>query len=335
MPIFKIEPTITKEFLLSKNTQETYLSYYLGVPVKRGLFVSPLRDDKRPTCAFYTNKKGDIIFKDFGSDMCGNFINVVMIKYNCSYYQALKIIANDFGYIKTSMPRNPKPIKVYEKEFTETSEAIIQIKKKDFSTAELQWWLQYGITEEILKKFKIFSCEAVFLNGNIFSTSNSRHAIYAYYRGKNSNGTELWRIYIPNHRVREPKFLSNWRSTMIQGAKQLPKEGDLLVITKSLKDVACLYSLGITAIAPNSENLFVTEKQFEILKSRFKRVVIFYDNDLPGIQNMNKFRHKFKIDCFWIPRKYGVKDISDFYKKYGREKTLELIKYAKEKANYE
>ena len=334
MPIFKIEPTITKEFLLSKNSQETYLNYYLGVPVKKGLFISPLRNDKRPTCAFYTNKKGDIIFKDFGSDMCGNFINVVMMKYNCSYYQALKIIANDFGYITTSNPKNPKPIKVCEEKFKETSEAIIQVKLKNFTTEELKWWNSYGVTEEILKKFKIFSCEAVFLNGNIFTTYNSRHPIYGYYRGKNSNGIELWRIYLPKHRQREPRFLSNWKSTMLQGAKQLPKEGDLLVITKSLKDVACLYGLGITAIAPNSEKLFITEKQFKVLSSRFKKIVIFYDNDLTGIQSMNKFRKQFNLDCFWIPRKYEAKDISDFYKKYGREKTLELIEYAKEKANY-
>ena len=28
----------------------------------------------------------------------------------------------------------------------------------------------------------------------------------------------------------------------------------------------------------------------------------------------------------WIPRKYEAKDISDFYKIYGRKKTQELIK---------
>ena len=52
---------------------------------------------------------------------------------------------------------------------------------------------------------------------------------------------------------------------MLQGAHQLPAEGELLVVTKSMKDVMCLYSLGITAIAPNSENLFLTESQFEKL----------------------------------------------------------------------
>lgn len=331
MAIFRLEPTITKEYLLSKYSQETYLNYYLGVPVRKGLFVSPLRDDKNPTCSFYRNKKGDIIFKDFGSDMRGNFINVVMFKYNCSYYEALKIIGNDFGFIHTDRPKTRKVVKVSEDKFEETQEAVIQVEIKDFSTEELKWWNQFGVTEDILKKFRIFSCNTVFLNGNIFTTSSKSHPVYGYYRGKNSKGMELWRIYLPKHRKREPKFLSNWRATMLQGAKQLPTSGDVLVVTKALKDVACLYSLGITAVAPNSENLFLTEKQFEALHKRFKNIVIFYDNDLAGIQNMNKFRKKFGVKCFWIPRKYGAKDISDYYNKFGREKTLELIEYAKEK----
>ena len=45
---FTIEPTITKDYLLSKYSQETYMEYYLGIPVKKGLFKSPLRiDDHR------------------------------------------------------------------------------------------------------------------------------------------------------------------------------------------------------------------------------------------------------------------------------------------------
>lgn len=115
----------------------------------------------------------------------------------------------------------------------------------------------------------------------------------------------------------------------MQGAKQLPKEDDVLVITKSLKDVMTLYALGITAIAPNSENLFLTESQFSKLKSRFKRIIVFYDNDLTGLHNMNKIRKSFDVECMWIPRSYGAKDISDFHKMYGREKTLELIEYAR------
>jgi DNA primase len=165
--------------------------------------------------------------------------------------------------------------------------------------------------------------------------SSQKRPIFGYYRGKNENKTELWRIYSPNHKSKEPKFISNWKSVLIQGAKQLPKEGDLLVITKSMKDVMCLYSLGITAIAPNSENLFLTDTQYEKLKKRFKKIVLFYDSDYAGIKNMNRIRKQFNVDCIWIPRKYKAKDISDFYKMYGKDKTINLLKNAKEKIGIE
>ena len=35
---FTISPEITKEFLLEKNTEETYMQFYLDIPIKKGLF---------------------------------------------------------------------------------------------------------------------------------------------------------------------------------------------------------------------------------------------------------------------------------------------------------
>ena len=324
---FKFDTTnITKDYLLSRNSQETYLNYYLNLPVRKGLFVSPLRSDKKPTAAFYKNKSGDIIFKDFGSDFSGNFIAVVMEKYQVSYYKALHIIANDFGYIEDpKLKRCEKPIEISDTIFEESKSAVIRVQIQDFTKEELDWWLQFGITEKTLKKFKVFSCATVWLNGYIFIKSTRSHPVFGYYRGKDTNGNELWRIYLPNHRNKEPKFISNWKKTMLQGSQQLPKEGELLVITKALKDVMSLHELGITAIAPCSENLFLTESQYNKLKERFKKIVIFYDNDKAGIANMNKFRKQFPdLIPFWIPFKYGCKDVSDFIKKYGIKEVKKL-----------
>ena len=322
---FKFDTTtITKDFLLKYHSQETYLTYYLGVPVTKGLHVSCLRNDKRPTAAFYLNKHGDIIFKDFGSDFSGNFVSVVMEKYKVSYYKALKIIANDFGLTDNpKLQKCEKPIIESDIVFKETKSAIIQVEIQNFSKEELEWWQQFGITEKTLKKFRVFSCSTVWLNGNIFTKSSKYHPIFGYYRGKNKEGNELWRIYMPKHRSKEPKFLSNWKKIMLQGIKQLPKDGDLLVITKAMKDVMCLYELGVPAIAPCSENLFITESQYNKLKERFKKIIIFYDFDYAGIHNMNKFRKQFPdIIPYWIPKKYGCKDISDFVKKYGKTKEI-------------
>lgn len=61
-----LEPIrVTKEMILSKVSEEQLMEHYLGIPVRKGLFKSPLRQDNNPTCAFYRNASGDLIFKDF------------------------------------------------------------------------------------------------------------------------------------------------------------------------------------------------------------------------------------------------------------------------------
>jgi hypothetical protein len=325
----KLEPKITKEFLLSKNSEETYMSTYLRVPVKRGLFCSPLRKDNKPTCSFCHSKKGELMFHDFGTGFHENFVGVVMEIHKCSYQEALNVIAEDFGYISKADDRPAVKIKVSNVKLEEKTETLIQIKPKAFSEQELKWWKGFGVTEKTLKKYKVFSCDSIFLNGDYFSSSNPRVPIYGYYCGK-KNGQELWRIYFPSKR--SFRFLSNVGKSYIQGAKQLPKTGDVLLITKSQKDVMLAYELGIPAIAPCSEVLFLSNKQIQHLKKRFKTIVVCYDTDITGIHNLKQIKVKHPdLHTFFIPRKYGVKDISDFFKKYGEEETKrlagELLKY--------
>lgn len=120
--------------------------------------------------------------------------------------------------------------------------------------------------------------------------------------------------------------MGNWPSKKIQGYDQLPKKGNLLVITKSLKDVMCLHSLGITACAPCSETQFLTDTMLSELKERFKYIITLFDNDSTGISFMNKQKKKYpELLYTWIPRSLGAKDISDYYKANGKKKTIKLI----------
>lgn len=322
---FTIEPKITKEFLLSKNSEETYMSYYLGIPVKKGLFRSPLRDDKHSTCSFFRGNSGNLYFKDFATGQCLTFEGVVMEKYNCTYHSALKIIAKDFGYIQNADVRRTQKheIKIQPK-FESEKETFIQVEIKDFSESELKWWNSFGISKQTLNKYKIYSVKTVFLNGCVYAQSTQHSPIFGYYFGKKGN-IEQWRIYMPKRK--EFRFIGNVSTKTIQGYKQLPESGKLLVITKSMKDVCLLSSLGIPAVAPNSETQFVSDKMLEELKERFKNIILLYDSDQTGVHFMNKIRkqHPELIVCM-IPRKYGAKDISDFYQKYGKSKTIEGIK---------
>lgn len=322
---FQIKPEITKELILSKYSEEQIMEFYLHIPIKKGLVRSPLRIDREPTCSFYRNKSGDLIFKDFATGQYLDVFGVVQTLYNCSYFKALKIIANDFNIVKSeSIPQNigkinKNPIKISNKEISK-----IQIEIQPFSELELKWWKKYGITLDILNRFKVYSCKHLFLNDNLLAESKQHCPIYGYYGGKYQN-LELWRCYFPKRT--SYRFITNWPTKKIQGYEQLPKNGKLLVITKSMKDCMTLYSMGISAIAPNSETQFISEKILEDLKSRFSNIIVLFDNDYTGISFMNKLKKKFpELLYTWIPFKYESKDISDFYKKYGKNKTLDLIK---------
>ena len=322
---FSFQPKITKELILSRFSEEQLMEYYLHLPVKKGLFRSPLRRDKQPTCSFYRNKSGTLIFKDFATGQHLNVFDVVQSIFKCDYFESLRIIANDFGIVRDSaLRKNPgkinlNPIKIKDKEISK-----IQIEVQEFTDSELKWWGKYGISKDILRRFDVYSCKHVFLNDQLFAKSQQHCPIFGYY-GKKYQGLELWRCYFPKRT--SFRFITNWPSKKIQGYYQLPKKGKLLVITKSMKDSMCLYSCGITACAPNSENLFIPDKVLEDLKNRFKNIVVLYDNDRPGLYNMAKIRKEHpELTYVFIPKKYGSKDISDFYKDHGRKETLNLIK---------
>jgi hypothetical protein len=322
---FSFQPKITKELILSRFSEEQLMEYYLHIPVKKGLFRSPLRRDKQPTCSFYRNKSGTLIFKDFATGQHLNIFDVVQSIFRCDYFESLRIIANDFGIVRdNALHKNPgkinlNPIKIKDKEISK-----IQIEVQEFTDSELKWWGKYGISKDILKRFNVYSCKHVFLNDQLFAESQQHCPIFGYY-GKKYQGLELWRCYFPKRT--SFRFITNWPSKKIQGYDQLPKKGKLLVITKSMKDSMCLYSCGITACAPNSENLFIPDKVLEDLKNRFENIVVLYDNDRPGLYNMAKIRKEHpELTYIFIPKRYGSKDISDFYKDHGRKETLNLIK---------
>ena len=322
---FSFQPKITKELILSRFSEEQLMEYYLHIPVKKGLFRSPLRRDKQPTCSFYRNKSGTLIFKDFATGQHLNVFDVVQSIFRCDYFESLRIIANDFGIVRdNALHKNPgkinlNPIKIKDKEISK-----IQIEVQEFTDSELKWWGKYGISKDILKRFDVYSCKHVFLNDQLFAESQQHCPIFGYY-GKKYQGLELWRCYFPKRT--SFRFITNWPSKKIQGYDQLPKKGKLLVITKSMKDSMCLYSCGITACAPNSENLFIPDKVLEDLKNRFENIVVLYDNDRPGLYNMAKIRKEHpELTYVFIPKRYGSKDISDFYKDHGRKETLNLIK---------
>lgn len=336
---FSFQQKITKELILSKYSEEQIMEYYLHVPIKKGLFRSPLRKDINPTCSFYRNQSGTLIFKDFATGQNLNIFGVVQEQFRCDYYQALRIIANDLGIVKNpSVPKNKGKINLNPIRIEDKTISKIQIEMQDFTEQDLKWWGKYGITLDILKHFDVYSCKHVFLNGNLFAKSQQHCPIYGYYGGKiqeNKEKIELWKCYFPKRK--EYRFIGNYPAKRLQGYFKLPKKGKICVLTKSLKDVMALYAYNIPACAPNSETVIPSQNIIDDLTNRFEYVFALWDNDHTGITFLNKMKRQYpKLHCLIIPRHYEAKDFSDLRAKYGEQETKKLIiKYLKYFKNHE
>lgn len=325
---------ITRDYLLQFHSEEAYITRYTGIKPQKKLVSSPFRTDKHPSCSFYRASSGVIFLCDFSKpEYTCDFVKAAMLRYSCSYREALRYIAEDYGLIEKSVSR-PQTIEkpaFDEGKFDFQKTTFIRIRVGEWLKSHLEFWAKFGITTEILKLFRVYRCEVVYLNDNVIYRGDKNVFGYYYKNGTTESGEyiEYWRIYFPGRK--RMKFLSSWSKDMVQGYNQLPKTGTVLVVTKSLKDVMAMYAMGITAIAPNSEGYFLPEEMVANLKTRFKFIVVMYDNDRAGMVGMAKIRRKYPEFAYvWIDRSTGCKDFSDLRERYGEERTREYIDQMRE-----
>jgi hypothetical protein len=249
-------------------------------------------------------------------------VEIVMQKYGCSFWKALRIAAEDLDLVSKSSSRDV--YKLIEIPKVESSLTNLQVQIKDYSKDELEWWDSFGITKQTLDKYNVFSVKTTFINGAIHTFSSPTSPIFGYYFGKKDD-IEVWKIYLPKNKNKGYRFLTNAKESVIQGWKQLPASGDMIVVTKALKDVMLFNEFGIAACAPNSETVFLAESIIEQLKARFKKIYVVFDNDIAGISAMRKLKKIYpEFTYAFIPRRYA-KDISDFCKRFGKDKTRKFI----------
>jgi 5S rRNA maturation endonuclease (ribonuclease M5) len=325
-----VTDNITFDKIISIIDEYHIYSHYIGKQVKLNSPISsPFRKDNNPSWSLFISKRNEIMYKDFATGETGNVIKFVQTMFSLTYHKALEKIWNDIivgGKIKERTPR----IETIQKEPSK----VIGIKRKNFTKRDDDYWeVRYNIDRSTLKKFNVCPIECFFVNGIMkpyIYTSDC--PMYAY---RIFNKFKIYRPFASNK-------LDKWRTNCgmydIQGWEQLPDKGDLVIITKSLKDVMVLYKLGYNAIAPQSENSIVPKKVIDNLKTRFKEIIIFFDNDSTGLEMADKLAYKYDLKYIYIPLSlyeiYQAKDISDIVYnidlKYADEKMKEMLNEKKE-----
>ena len=318
--MYNITPVITKEYIMDQLDQVQILEYYLGIKVQEKKVRSPLRQDNNPSCSFKANGNGVIYFKDWAQGFTGDWIKIIQYKYGLTYQQALDKCAEDFNLVRRknsiqAITRKQERIKI------EPKESNIEIKLRKWDSFDKQYWFQYGIHRKTLNLYNVYPCEIVFYNKKIIYTRTKNDLAYAY-----RFGIGKYKIYMPQRNAF--KWLSNFNSW--QGLEQLSM-GNLLVITKSMKDVMCLKQFGIHACAPSSEVVEPDPKVIKNLSTKFDHLVSLMDFDYTGIRMANRLFKKYNIQPLFLTngrfgsRDYGAKDVSDYYQINGYDITLNLI----------
>ncbi len=314
------EAYLHSDVILSEISEEDifkfYCSNFKGLGIK---FCSDLRKDSRPSVSIALIGN-NLLYKDFGYDgHTFNCFGYVMQKFNISFIEALRLIASDFNLKLTSsspvVTSHTATSKLYPKKHSK-----IQIKSREWGNNDYYYWgVRYQIPKKLLIKYNVIPISYFWVN-------NARFKVDFGYAFKFSDTG--YKIYQP-YEV-ESKWFSNIGGDVIQGYTQLPEEGELLIVTSSLKDVLVLTTMGYNAIAPQSERV-MSEDLVLKLKDRFRNIVVLYDNDFnseinPGQTAAKRMCDKYSLSNIVIPETYECKDISDLVDAHGFEVGEQLIK---------
>lgn len=324
---------ITKEYLLTKVGEVAIFCKYLNLSSIREeeLICNPLRNDKNPTASFkWVNDR--IQFRDWSETFSRDCFNVAqLVTRKRTFYDTLIQIAIDFhliggkqyadkGFVPINVDDNLKEVR---REVGEKKK--ISVITKDFHAVELNYWKQFSITKEDLKKFNIFSIAQAYVDDRLTYTWRKNDFGFAYYFGE-----ENFKLYFP---LREKgRFIHN-NASVLQGWNQLPETGNHCLITKSYKDVIALSKFGIISLAPTSETMPITQELYEDLKRRFGKVFILYDNDWRGKRAVVKILKQFPDIIPLLFPKEEPKDFTDNIKIYGINDMAEMVSHYKELFN--
>jgi len=336
-----------EEILRQTNKGLTVFKHYITGQWRVGHnFLNPLYDDRKASCNIYFDRRSGIYrMKDFGNEMfSGDCFDIVgkLKGLNCEnsndFIEILNIINRDLNLFledfdtDTAVSCSSIPTKEPKPELTLQPETIKREKpynaeQKSFSFRETEFWKQYGITQEILKKYKVFSIkEYKSENGDgkpFCLKSTDTEPIFGY------AGKKHIKIYRPFSEIR---FLYGGQlpENYCFGLEQLPLKGDTLFITGGEKDVLSLASHRFNSICFNSETSNIPKNVIKKLSYRFKHIILLYDTDKTGLES--SAGHAQALADLGVKRLVlplagtkQEKDISDYFRLGNTEENLRKL----------
>ena len=326
-----ITRTNKEDILLLTDKGLAVFKYYIPFSFKLGRnFLNPLYKDSKASCNVYFDRRNGMYkMKDFGNDdYSGDCFALVgkLNGLNCKepkdFVQILAIIRDmhlglsDKSEMRISSTTSVPVIAEVTHVPKRKKARPYTLAQKSFTAAELAFWGESGITQEVLKLFQVVSLKKFSSENNEgkpFSiVATDKEPVFGY------TAKQYVKVYRPHSEMRF-LYAGDFGENYCFGLEQLPAKGDLLFITGGEKDVMSLTVHGFHAICFNSETVTIPVGIIHRLSFRFKHILLLYDVDKAGLDSSAKQELALKnygVKRLLLPLE-GTKvekDISDFFR---------------------
>lgn len=320
---------INKQQILEYVSEAEIFSLVFGfVPIEYRYVTSPFREDSNPGCWFHTDAaSGKLRFVDFANEQTINGINMNNI--DCfdavQVYFKLSNFYKVLDFIKTNLIEGKgikhkiKVIKAKPKK-----QVLIHIDPRDFDSRDRRFWSKYGISKQNLIDDKVFPVRRFNLinsrNGDVLRRVHD--PCYSF----NGFDGDRKKLYRPFQKGKN-RFITNCKADDVGEIDSLVQYGQQLVISKSYKDCRILRNHNLDSIWFQNEGMIPSDEILIELCKRFTNIVVFFDNDEPGITASEKVRDVInryfpgKARNLYLPEylytDFGITDPADLYKSKG------------------
>lgn len=304
-------------------SEETIARHYLGIGLNKP-FNSYFRDDPEPSARLYYYKDR-IYYNDFLISM--TLSDLIMKVNTWSYKEFMGHLTKDFMSQDISLPKRKKVFKNRHNKDT-----VLNVKYRNWKQHDIDYWKQGGITKEWLEFANIHPISHYFL----YNRTQIAHKWSYTYNFYWHNDIYRRKIYQPKNENKSKKWISNIDKTVVSGWETLPKQGGDLVITASSYKDSGVIQCNLTepdsrrmlpSFAPNTESSLLPTVIIPKIKSRFKRWIVWFDQDNAGHINAKKYQQLYSCEPIFIPEKFKAKDPFEYRSIYGEEDFYKLSRY--------
>lgn len=309
--------------IMERVSQADILAHYFHITSLPVLINSPLRDDRHPSFSIYSPDGEKVKYIDYATGERGDIYNLLQRSFNLSFPEVMRMIGKNKAFIHTSN-NTLKATPSLGKKFSSRTSSDIRVKVREWQDYDIIYWESYGISLPWLKYAEVYP-----ISHKIVYKDSERYvfpaAKYAYCFVERKEDKVTLKVYQPFSQLYK---WSNKNDASVVGLwTKVPKKGDRLCVCSSLKDALCLWAnIGIPAIYVQSETTTMSETAQKVLRERYKKLYVCFDNDAPGIRDAESFSSLTGFQNVVLPPFEGGKDISDFYKLKGREEFIRTIK---------